>query len=259
MRGRDVHKAAQRNFERVSIHAPVRGRDTSTSSLRRSTTGFNPRARAWARPYRRAHCAWMDYSFNPRARAWARPGFQVVDVTQHLVSIHAPVRGRDQQGYTSGTRAHSFNPRARAWARPAPGDNGSAAIIRFNPRARAWARPVAVRLIVHVCRFQSTRPCVGATQLASIRASDAKFQSTRPCVGATESNNQPLVFHRFQSTRPCVGATCIVHRAHNCQEVSIHAPVRGRDQLTHLVIRQVTVSIHAPVRGRDCLQRLRRS
>ena len=55
---------------------------------------FNPRARAWAR----RHCIRLGItqkSFNPRARAWAR---QLHTKSVHriiLVSIHAPVRGRD--------------------------------------------------------------------------------------------------------------------------------------------------------------------
>ena len=76
------------------------------------------------------------------------------------VSIHAPVRGRDALPATLRSTMRCFNPRARAWARH---------IVRFDLAAHE--------------PFQSTRPCVGATDRIKHWAARCKVSIHAPVRG----------------------------------------------------------------------------
>ena len=126
-------------LELVSIHAPVRGGDSSSASTPSFCRCFNPRPRARGR-----HCLQstkrivsLFQSTPPCEGATKTVCFAE---SLRLVSIHAPVRGGDRSPDRRGSRPQCFNPRPRARGRPTRGD-----------------------LDVHVVEFQSTPPCEGAT------------------------------------------------------------------------------------------------
>ena len=124
-----------------------------------------------------------------------------------VISIHAPLAGRDDGGH-----AHERE------------------LAHFNPRAPCGARRRLPNEDVCHYKFQSTRPLRGATALLAqeaeklkisihaplagrdayrtgTRSWKASFQSTRPLRGATWSLSSRSSADRFQSTRPLRGAT----------------------------------------------------
>ena len=155
-----------------------------------------------------------------------------------MISIHAPLAGRDVH---------------RPYLRPAARD--------FNPRAPRGARPFQVSPAYRSPEFQSTRPSRGATvekEPALFKLSI--FQSTRPSRGATSYilahlETVPISIHaplagrdplhgavdqhrrnKFQSTRPSRGATAWAVDIVGESRISIHAPLAGRDYLPPRVL-----------------------
>ena len=103
-----------------------------------------------------------------------------------VISIHAPLVGRDRQQDLGAAGVRHFNPRAPCGAR-----QQLICIIDqhagyFNPRAPCGARQRYRREQERKEEFQSTRPLWGATrQKYCPKCADALFQSTRPLWGAT--------------------------------------------------------------------------
>ncbi len=102
-----------------------------------------------------------------------------------MISIHAPLAGRDEMRQYAVIVLLDFNPRAPCGARLVQED-----VIRQN-----WISihaPLAGRdgnlpfLILNNTKFQSTRPLRGATPFGfNCNFTGSEFQSTRPLRGAT--------------------------------------------------------------------------
>ena len=124
----------------ISIHAPLTGRDYRPpvpSGLRKH---FNPRAPYGARParYVQSHNASKFQSTRPLRGATRQP----LRAADHcVISIHAPLTGRDCSLTNSLFRKDNFNPRAPYGARHVDG----------------------LRQLLRNGAFQSTRPLRGAT------------------------------------------------------------------------------------------------
>ena len=122
---------------------------------------FNPRAPCGARRE-----AWTisrgQKHFNPRAPCGARPYAFLNGVYDLVISIHAPLAGRDQHGRCARKKSRHFNPRAPCGARRCTFLQ-MCDIIDFNPRAPCGARLSRGFSISYSPLFQSTRPLRGAT------------------------------------------------------------------------------------------------
>jgi len=189
------------------------------------------------------------------------------------VSIHAPVRGRDQRQEATSITRRSFQS-----TRPCVGATRQEHQVakQFNVSIHAPVRGRdGVSLLGDGCStFQSTRPCEGATLKqaidrlsetvsihAPVRGRDLivpkcsatmdEFQCTRPCEGATKDLDDLKANATFQSTRPCVGATRSTIRRHTHPTFQSTRPCVGATVCSMREARLESVSIHAPVRGRD--------
>ena len=215
----------------ISIHAPLAGRDPASISGGRFNGHFNPRAPCGARPQPLPPPRGALRHFNPRAPCGARPvvgvlmlSFVIFQSTRplrgatilgrvfpvfQLISIHAPLAGRDCACYRGGV-----------------------VVCHFNPRAPCGARPEPTGTPIFNTRFQSTRPLRGATINQLRMAFQIQFQSTRPLRGATwETCAYTARYVIFQSTRPLRGATLAGSSPLAVRGISIHAPLAGRDLL----------------------------
>ena len=228
--GRDVSPPVPRmpSFG-ISIHAPLAGRDRCWFSGGKFLSDFNPRAPCGAR-LRPLPPASGSANFNPRAPCGARRLLRRSTRHGSVISIHAPLAGRDSALLFHACRASVFQSTrplrgatASSFRSPRPGSN-------FNPRAPCGARPHTPASRSVSCRFQSTRPLRGATETARTAAP---------------------VAHDFNPRAPCGARRAGDRRLHGRAVISIHAPLAGRDlDHGHALLRDV-ISIHAPLAGRD--------
>ncbi len=146
-----------------------------------------------------------------------------------MISIHAPLVGRDRRctGYAC---IHG----------------------NFNPRAPRGARLLQRKMYLRLAKFQSTRPSWGATRKGwrigkrnpiSIHAPLVGRDKPSPHKRRTSRNFNPRaprgarhvaalypgVRAIFQSTRPSWGATRFAGALYAPRDISIHAPLVGRD------------------------------
>ena len=161
----------------------------------------------------------------------ARRDFLATDELADLISIHAPLAGRDHYRRDNrylrrdfnprapcgarhnwygkiGVAEQDFNPRAPCGARPV-GSLGGMGYAYFNPRAPCGARPVTFSIVLPPIVISIHAPLAGRDRFrCAIAANLTKFQSTRPLRGATLPAYINLIAeHTFQSTRPLRGAT----------------------------------------------------
>ena len=170
-----------------------------------------------------------------------------------MISIHAPLAGRDESVLPLPWGPQNFNPRAPCGARRGNGPS-CRGCTDFNPRAPCGARhhvlfpwslqlhfnpraPCGARLphypgAFELHQFQSTRPLRGATLcFARKDGGQCHFNPRAPC-GARHINAVEFLHGvLFQSTRPLRGATVHLVAAMLLCCISIHAPLAGRDML----------------------------
>ena len=147
-----------------------------------------------------------------------------------MISIHAPLAGRDFRVREHPLSTTDFNPRAPCGARlefssllplyllfqstrplrgaTMQGRSDPCSRADFNPRAPCGARPEALRPLPHPAHFNPRAPC-----------------GARPSGDYTSAAR-----YEFQSTRPLRGATTTLRRAPMTGRISIHAPLAGRDR-----------------------------
>ncbi len=106
----------------ISIHAPLAGRDSCGRCTRSACAIFQS-----TRPLRGATASGPGTRspgtyFNPRAPCGARLLALLADVGEALISIHAPLAGRDSTRRWQARSGKNFNPRAPCGARPAEND-----------------------------------------------------------------------------------------------------------------------------------------
>ena len=210
---------------------PARGATAPTSSLRGSTTHFNPRSPHGERP-----------------RKCTLPH------KQGIISIHAPRTGSDRSETGEVTRTTPFQStlpaRGATWGRGASAATGK---THFNPRSPHGERPAGVREgLVRRRRFQSTLPARGATAARVVLFPLAQFQSTLPARGATFwtwfygdahyfNPRSPHGERRGDNAAPAVAADFNPRSPHGERRgggnrdgvrprISIHAPRTGSDR-----------------------------
>ena len=175
--------------------------------------------------------AWPRYChFNPRTPCGVRRDVDQCSFGFDIISIHAPLAGRDKDGaQQQGRQDISIHA-------PLAGRDLCAMALRagasyFNPRAPCGVRPRSVPSTAAGRHFQSTHPLRGATQTGRRIAGMTQISIHAPLAGRDlEAGNTYYAPYRFQSTRPLRGATYAPPEVYQAADISIHAPLAGRDQ-----------------------------
>ena len=168
-----------------------------------------------------------------------------------MISIHAPLAGRDVRLFASYCAMFNFNPRAPCGARRHIGRTASR-VYNFNPRAPCGARlfhgkPQSVSNI-----FQSTRPLRGATTATVTFLTEDLFQSTRPLRGATvRIVPKDQTIYNFNPRAPCGARHTLPTPTYIVSDFNPRAPCGARRFPCVLVGIRQSISIHAPLAGRD--------
>ena len=173
------------------------------------------------------------FDFNPRAPCGARRIARCKSGRNLLISIHAPLAGRD--GYF--WRQYCDCCRRFQSTRPLRGATRFLEACRygtshFNPRAPCGARRSASSAVAEdYTGFQSTRPLRGATLCVVVAFAVEEISIHAPLAGrdTVRTNNSRFIFG-FQSTRPLRGATANAFACVMRVLISIHAPLAGRDK-----------------------------
>ena len=195
----------------------------------------------------------MRQNFNPRAPRGARPLQAADNILGSVISIHAPLAGRDRRARRTLRQNLHFNPRAPRGARPALSAKSIVGAVFQSTRpsrgATGWVTVISDAgddISIHAPlagrdRFQSITTDNGSISIHAPlagrdgviiggREGTGLFQSTRPSRGATAT---PAHFisadFTFQSTRPSRGATGLAVQGTAPADISIHAPLAGRD------------------------------
>ena len=163
--GRDTMSYFHGVYNSISIHAPLAGRDKPSIDTMQAIMLFQS-----TRPLRGAtelddNSHNTPEHFNPRAPCGARPAVLMGVVMCGVISIHAPLAGRDSPTLKCPLYQTNFNPRAPCGARrdpPKPRNRPA----DFNPRAPCGARRWRSVSSSPQLIFQSTRPLRGATVFA---------------------------------------------------------------------------------------------
>ena len=259
----------------ISIHAPLAGRDGRPKLLPCGGRHFNPRAPCGARrgfprhadavnqfqstrPLRGATVfvgAWVTaILISIHAPLAGRDGFYRPLVLFNVISIHAPLAGRDFGRFLPLTGRWDFNPRAPCGARRRVDAGHQLPPQDFNPRAPCGARQKVVMRPISACRFQSTRPLRGATAASRLSASSYSFQSTRPLRGATEDSASRAFVRRISIHAPLAGRDPAGNRrVAPVYDFNPRAPCGARRSHRANRAGHLFISIHAPLAGRDLL------
>ena len=191
--------------ELISIHAPLAGRDHLRGALCMAQEHFNPRAPCGARPAslraRRASTAFQ--STRPLRGATIQ---RTQAIAQAVISIHAPLAGRDLFDLLIVLTPNNFNPRAPCGA-----------------RLRQMELFEEMEISIHAPL--AGRDCSGSQPGCTC----SNFNPRAPCGARPHSWRRAQPLCRFQSTRPLRGATCPPGRGRSPGAISIHAPLAGRD------------------------------
>ena len=141
LRGRLFHQVLGGAGFFISIHAPLRGRH-KTPVMINSVTDFNPRPLAGATAALAQIPSIWQY-FNPRPLAGATSRGHAAR-QRALISIHAPLRGRQGRG-RKRTDPANFNPRPLAGATTDQRNVGHRCTISIHAPLRG--RPVSPRIL----------------------------------------------------------------------------------------------------------------
>ena len=275
MRGATVGDQVRPQSELISIHAPLAGCDIddlipyANNAKFQSTHPSRGATRAIWIPH-----SWRKY-FNPRAPCGARQRQHDALLRQPLISIHAPLAGRD-----SASMTHFFASPLFQSTRPMRGATNSSFqryffCHYFNPRAPCGARRrncssmgQVHKISIHAphagrdCQaahrepyctnFNPRAPCGARLDVLFLHAlTRCDFNPRAPC-GARRFRYVTVAFvWSFQSTRPMRGATFYILPTMRARDISIHAPHAGRDAGDKYITGSNCISIHAPLAGCD--------
>ena len=182
----------------ISIHAPLAGRDVCTRQGQR-----RPRLFQSTRHSRRKSSA---ADFNPRAPCGARQRLRRERLLRCVISIHAPLAGRDGHGAASCQSHRYFNPRAPCGARHTTGRRTSCS-THFNPRAPCGARRRRRNRLRAGEDFNPRAPCGARPHTERPHTRTSNFNPRAPCGARPSFGLKITTMLGFQSTRPLRGAT----------------------------------------------------
>ena len=209
-------------FEKISIHAPIRGRRPRTAAF----------PAAWvfqSTPPYGGDLAGCKFSASPR-HFNPRPHTGATFCTNFLgcyipISIHAPLRGRPlPTHFWIMQREFQSTP-------PCGGDHFTGKVGNSGGA------------------FQSTPPCGGDSTSLRLKRMQPDF-NPRPLAGATYSGPWCGLSRSISIHAPLRGRRRKLVRWAERLQISIHAPLRGRQ--VRITPKSVVsdISIHAPLRGR---------
>ena len=170
------------NFDVISTHAPLAGRDRKSHSTSYVPPVFQP-----TRPLRGATdwsylviCLYSD--FNPRAPCGARPP-SVTGVHNYFISTHAPLAGRDSPYSVSLLYRYDFNPRAPCGARRAP-PRGILAVENISTHAPLAGRDVSIISPYKTLKnFNPRAPCGARPSQRPRRTKPTSISTHAPLAG----------------------------------------------------------------------------
>ena len=185
LRGATIVSPSSRRGPRISILAPLAGRDWRTGRTHPDGNHFNPRAPCGARLSIIIIFSIVNH-FNPRAPCGARPpcgrwrrGSRRFQSSRPLrgatdrdaggprvkmISILAPLAGRDRDEYISDWALSFISILAPLAGRDSLSGDGGLQICNFNPRAPCGARPPKITPAAAPRNFNPRAPC-GARQV----------------------------------------------------------------------------------------------
>ena len=251
--GRDVvvPQDVKDEFSKFQSTRPLRGATLSASLSAPTTMGFQS-----TRPLRgatcktRRGCLRVEFQstrplrgatrisetpplttayFNPRAPCGARLKSRQMTDCIVVISIHAPLAGRDGELFGILGKLFTFQS-----TRPLRG-----ATVSGYTKAQ-------------VLKFQSTRPLRGATREHGGAVGGGQYFNPRAPCGARRACSWS--WPRYANFNP--RAPCGARRGGSSAQprhllISIHAPLAGRDRRYPRDSCSISISIHAPLAGRD--------
>ena len=190
--------------QRISIHAPLRGRlNTTPAVLMGWTISIHAPLRG---RHGTARSEPISSNFNPRPLAGATPIVRMVG-GEVRISIHAPLRGRpDAIDKISRVERFQSTP-------PCGGD--LPVVFAMSPAAI----------------FQSTPPCGGDQLRGAVTGRSIEISIHAPLRGRLQDRRTGIPAPDF-NPRPLAGATAGHCSDHRAASISIHAPLRGRQKNT---------------------------
>ncbi len=129
-------------------------------------------------------------------------GCHLQPVCGHLISIHAPLAGSDDEK-TRHNQYGNISIHAPLAGSDFPGDIIVHLNKDFNPRSPCGERRNGAKENVAAMIFQSTLPLRGATGALACVAYSVEFQSTLPLRGATLVPNLGISRENFNPRSPC--------------------------------------------------------
>ena len=182
LRGATSRGSCTTSSRRISIHAPLAGRDALRPQPRAGAPQFQSTRplRGATRPPQKAASA-QDY-FNPRAPCGARRQMKQCISRCCAISIHAPLAGRDDESQDDAVQAPAISIHAPLAGRDA----------------------ISVQTSSLPSTFQSTRPLRGATK-ASFQISRLRsyFNPRAPCGVRRDKGGAKWIRHDFNPRAPC--------------------------------------------------------
>ena len=144
---------------KISIHAPLVGRDKPSPHKRRTSRNFNPRAPRGARHVAALYPG-VRAIFQSTRPSWGATRFAGALYAPRDISIHAPLVGRDT--------AICGNKNVTG---------------KFQSTRPSWGATLATWRLVGKSEFQSTRPSWGATNAVPKNALNLGISIHAPLVG----------------------------------------------------------------------------
>ena len=167
-------------------------------------------------------------NFNPRALRGARPFHNSDLQILRIISIHAPLAGRDYQ-----RRGHRNKSRISIHAPLAGRD--------LPHRLRGPAGPISIHA-----------PLAGRDRADPQAPADFRhFNPRAPCGARLPAPLRPARAAHISIHAPLAGRDRLRPRPEDRGDISIHAPLAGRDLYRRRGKDLADISIHAPLAGRD--------
>ena len=192
---------------KISIHAPLAGRDDELRIKKHDPVYFNPRAPCGARRLSRLVRRMQEVFQSTRPLRGATSLLSIL-LPVVDISIHAPLAGRDDEAEISALMEAEFQS-----TRPLRGATRAIAtanciVCDFNPRAPCGARRLRVYHDFPVVQISIHAPLAGRDALRrNTSGRPAYFNPRAPCGARLSRGEKPI-----ENTG-----------------ISIHAPLAGRD------------------------------
>ena len=138
---------------------------------------FNPRSREGSDRPTRLLTTGQTY-FNPRSREGSDPAGRIRCQDQHVISIHAPVKGATSLRKRQEIHHADFNPRSREGSDVDGHATGVGVVISIHAPVKGATPQVLHRLFEQVISIHA--PVKGATIIIAHLPSVYLFQSTLP-------------------------------------------------------------------------------